>query len=298
MDAAGAALRTLRLAVGSGLSWPRKEGVLLPAGFRRCPAAVRPRHTWCAPGGTAALRERGWNRSEAAGLRGVGDVGTPPAQRCPLTPSGRAVGSLLPPSPLLSPPSRRFAHTLGEPRRDAADGSIHLCGAAPLCAPLPLPTAAPPHNRCSAPPLTTAGGAVEALGVPSEAPFPTRGRAVGGTELPWGRGGMEVEGGQTEVEALPYESGEALQRLPGGAVVAPSVPGGVGVGVGQPGLVVNGEVGGSACSVGGVGAPPSRRSPPTQPVLGLLIPAVFPSLPSGVGGRPVLRRSLMAFSVN
>ena len=298
MDAAGAALRTLRLAVGSGLSWPRKEGVLLPAGFRRCPAAVRPRHTWCAPGGTAALRERGWNRSAAAGLRGVGDVGTPPAQRCPLTPSGRAVGSLPPPSPLLSPPSRRFAHTLGEPRRDAADGSIHLCGAAPLCALLPLPTAAPPHNRCSAPPLTTAGGGGGGARGPlgSTVSHPREGRGRHGAAV--GKGGMEVEGGQTEVEALPYESGEALQRLPGGAVVAPSVPGGVGVGVGQPGLVVNGEVGGSACSVGGVGSPPSRRSPPTQPVLGLLVPAVFPSLPSGVGGRPVLRRSLMAFSVN
>ena len=277
----------------------------------------RGRRAFCCPRGSGAApqpSDRGTRGAHRGGPRRFGSAvgigrkprgcaawvtsGPPPAQRCPLTPSGRAVGSLLPPSPLLSPPSRRFAHTLGEPRRDAADGSIHLCGAAPLCAPLPLPTAAPPHNRCSAPPLTTAGGAVEALGVPSEAPFPTRGRAVGGTELPWGRGGMEVEGGQTEVEALPYESGEALQRLPGGAVVAPSVPGGVGVGVGQPGLVVNGEVGGSACSVGGVGAPPSRRSPPTQPVLGLLIPAVFPSLPSGVGGRPVLRRSLMAFSVN
>ena len=298
MDAAGAALRTLRLAVGSGLSWPRKEGVLLPAGFRRCPAAVRPRHTWCAPGGTAALRERGWNRSAAAGLRGVGDVGTPPAQRCPLTPSGRAVGSLPPPPSFSAPPPGALLTRWVSPDVTRRMGASIFVGLRRSMLRFLFRQPPPPTTAALPPPSPLLGGAVEALGVPSEAPFPTRGRAVGGTELPWGRGGMEVEGGQTEVEALPYESGEALQRLPGGAVVAPSVPGGVGVGVGQPGLVVNGEVGGSACSGGGVGAPPSRRSPPTQPVLGLLVPAVFPSLPSGVGGRPVLRRSLMAFSVN
>lgn len=298
MDAAGAALRTLRLAVGSGLSWPRKEGVLLPAGFRRCPAAVRPRHTWCAPGGTAALRERGWNRSAAAGLRGVGDVGTPPAQRCPLTPSGRAVGSLPPPPPFSAPPPGALLTRWVSPDVTRRMGASIFVGLRRSVLRFLFRQPPPPTTAALPPPLTTAGGGGGGARGPlgSTVSHPREGRGRHGAAV--GKGGMEVEGGQTEVEALPYESGEALQRLPGGAVVAPSVPGGVGVGVGQPGLVVNGEVGGSACSGGGVGAPPSRRSPPTQPVLGLLVPAVFPSLPSGVGGRPVLRRSLMAFSVN
>jgi len=59
------------------------------------------------------------------------------------------------------------------------------------------------------------------------------------------------------VEVLYYESGEMLEQLPREAVDAPSIPGGVqgqaGWGPGQPGLVLNVEVGGPACS-GGFGA--------------------------------------------
>ena len=66
---------------------------------------------------------------------------------------------------------------------------------------------------------------------------------------------LEVEGGQIEVgcqgEVLSYESGEVLEQLPREAVDALSIPGGVqgrvGWGPGQPGLVLNGEFGGSAC---------------------------------------------------
>jgi len=56
---------------------------------------------------------------------------------------------------------------------------------------------------------------------------------------------------------LYSESGEVLEQLPREAVDAPSIPGGVqgqvGWGPGQPGLVLNGEVGGHACG-GGIGA--------------------------------------------
>jgi len=55
-------------------------------------------------------------------------------------------------------------------------------------------------------------------------------------------------------EVLYYESGEVLEQLPGEVVDAPSIPGGaqgqVGWGPGQPGLVLNVEVGGPACSGG------------------------------------------------
>ena len=69
----------------------------------------------------------------------------------------------------------------------------------------------------------------------------------------------EVEGGQIEVgcqgEVLYSESGEVLEQLPREAVDAPSIPGGVqgqaGWGCGQPGLVLNVEVGGPACGRGG-----------------------------------------------
>ena len=58
-------------------------------------------------------------------------------------------------------------------------------------------------------------------------------------------------------EVLYYESGEVLEQLPREAVDAPSIPGGVqgqvGWGPGQPGLVLDVEVGGPACG-GGVGA--------------------------------------------
>ena len=51
-----------------------------------------------------------------------------------------------------------------------------------------------------------------------------------------------------DVRVLPYESGEVLEQLPREAVGAPSIPGGVqgqvGWGPGQPGLVLNVEVGG------------------------------------------------------
>ena len=53
------------------------------------------------------------------------------------------------------------------------------------------------------------------------------------------------------MEVLYYESGEVLQQLPREAVDAPSIPGGVqsqvGWGLGQPGLVLNVEIGGPAC---------------------------------------------------
>ena len=69
---------------------------------------------------------------------------------------------------------------------------------------------------------------------------------------------------------LYYESGEVLEQLPREAVDAPSIPGGVqgkvGWGPGQPGLVLNVEVGGPACG-GGVGASRSLRSLPTQAIL-------------------------------
>ena len=136
----------------------------------------RGRRAFCCPRGSGAApqpSDRGTRGAHRGGPRRFGSaVGIgrqprgcaawvtsgPPRTALPADPERSGCGFPPPPSPLLSPPSRRFAHTLGEPRRDAADGSIHLCGAAPLCAPLPLPTAAPPHNRCSAPPLTTAGG--------------------------------------------------------------------------------------------------------------------------------------------
>ena len=55
-------------------------------------------------------------------------------------------------------------------------------------------------------------------------------------------------------EVLYYESGEVLEQLPGEVVDAPSIPGGaqgqVGWGPGQPGLVLNVEVGGPACGGG------------------------------------------------
>ena len=61
-------------------------------------------------------------------------------------------------------------------------------------------------------------------------------------------GGIEVG---CEGEVLCCESGEVLEQLPREAVDAPSIPGGVqgqvGWGPGQPGVVCNGEVGGSAC---------------------------------------------------
>jgi len=58
-------------------------------------------------------------------------------------------------------------------------------------------------------------------------------------------------------EILCRESGEVLEQLPREAVDVPSIPGGVqgqvGWGPGQPGLVLDVEVGGPACG-GGVGA--------------------------------------------
>ena len=58
-------------------------------------------------------------------------------------------------------------------------------------------------------------------------------------------------------EVLSYESGEVLEQLPREAVDAPSIPRGgqgqAGWGPGQPGLVLDVEVGGPACD-GGVGA--------------------------------------------
>ena len=55
-------------------------------------------------------------------------------------------------------------------------------------------------------------------------------------------------------EVLSYESGEVPEQLPREAVAAPSIPGGVqgqvGWGPGQPGLVLNVEVGGPACDRG------------------------------------------------
>ncbi len=72
---------------------------------------------------------------------------------------------------------------------------------------------------------------------------------------------LDGEGGQLQVgcqgEVLYSESGEVLEQLPREAVDAPSIPGGVqgqvGWGPGQPGLVLDMEVGGPACG-GGVGA--------------------------------------------
>lgn len=236
MDAAGAALRTLRLAVGSGLSWPRKEGVLLPAGFRRCPAAVRPRHTWCAPGGTAALRERGWNRSAAAGLRGVGDVGTPPAQRCPLTPSGRAVGSLPPPPPFSAPPPGALLTRWVSPDVTRRMGASIFVGLRRSVLrflfrqpPPPTTAALPP------PPSPLLGGAVEALGVPSEAPFPTRGRAVGGTELPWGRGGWKWKEGRRRLKLFPMRAVRRCSGCPEGLWLPRPSLGVLELGLGSPG---------------------------------------------------------------
>ena len=56
------------------------------------------------------------------------------------------------------------------------------------------------------------------------------------------------------MEVLYYESGEVLEQLSREAVDAPSTPGGVqgqdGWGPGQPGLVLNVEVGGPACGRG------------------------------------------------
>ena len=55
-------------------------------------------------------------------------------------------------------------------------------------------------------------------------------------------------------EVLYRESGEVLEQLPREVVKAPSIPGGVqgqvGWGAGQPGLVLNVEVGGPACGRG------------------------------------------------
>ena len=56
-------------------------------------------------------------------------------------------------------------------------------------------------------------------------------------------------------EVLYRGDGEVLEQLPREAVDAPSIPGGVqgpvGWGPGQPGLVLNGEVGGPALWKGG-----------------------------------------------
>ena len=58
------------------------------------------------------------------------------------------------------------------------------------------------------------------------------------------------------MEVLYYESGEVLEQLSREAVDAPSIPGGVqgrvGWGPGQPGLVLNVEVGGPACGCRGL----------------------------------------------
>jgi len=52
-------------------------------------------------------------------------------------------------------------------------------------------------------------------------------------------------------EVLYYENGEVLEQLPREVVDAPSIPGGVqgqgGWGPGQPGLVLNVELGSPAC---------------------------------------------------
>ena len=61
-----------------------------------------------------------------------------------------------------------------------------------------------------------------------------------------------------EKKAFLYqESDEVLEQLPREAVDTPSIPGGVqgqvGCVPGQPGLVLNGEVGGPACGAGGGG---------------------------------------------
>ena len=57
-------------------------------------------------------------------------------------------------------------------------------------------------------------------------------------------------------EVLHSESGEVLEQLPREAMDAPSIPGcvqgQVGWGPGQPGLVLNVEVGGPACGGGGL----------------------------------------------
>ena len=65
---------------------------------------------------------------------------------------------------------------------------------------------------------------------------------------------MKIEVG-CQGKVLSYESGEVLEQLPREAVNAPSIPGGiqgqVGWGPGQPGLLLNVEVGDPAYSAGG-----------------------------------------------
>lgn len=235
MDAAGAALRTLRLAVGSGLSWPRKEGVLLPAGFRRCPAAVRPRHTWCAPGGTAALRERGWNRSAAAGLRGVGDVGTPPAQRCPLTPSGRAVGSLPPPPPFSAPPPGALLTRWVSPDVTRRMGASIFVGLRRSVLRFLFRQPPPPTTAALPPPSPLLGGRWRRSGSPRKHRFPPEGGPWAARSCRGEGGGWKWKEGRRRLKLFPMRAVRRCSGCPEGLWLPRPSLGVLELGLGSPG---------------------------------------------------------------